>query len=86
MLTYDDVAVLCRLIADSVPTLAALSENIDATREFVSPAWDDEIDEGTQTAVLKALTGDVVRLNVDISCYPLGVSTFLLFDENGNPL
>ena len=86
MLTFDDVALLCRLIADSVPEMAALSANIDATRAFVSPDWDGEIDLTDQTALLKALTGDVVRLNVNISCYPLGVSTFLIFDENGNPL
>jgi len=36
--------------------------------------------------LLKKLTGCVVATETDVNCYPLGLTTAILFDADGNPL
>lgn len=36
--------------------------------------------------MLKRLTLIIVRLNVDVNCYPLGYQTTLMFEPDGTPI
>lgn len=44
------------------------------------------ISEGTRNEMLKNLTTQVVAVNPDVNCYPMGYNTGLLFDIDGNPI
>lgn len=48
--------------------------------------WDLELSEEDHNALLKELTCDVVGTRTNLSCYPLGITTAILFDIDGNPL
>lgn len=48
--------------------------------------WDLELSQDDLNALLKELTCDVVGTHTDLSCYPLGVLTAILYDIDGNPL
>jgi len=48
--------------------------------------WDVGLAESDVNALLKALTGCVVATRTDLSCYPLGRVTQILFDSSGSPL
>jgi len=45
-----------------------------------------ELSQDDLNALLKELTCNVVGTGTDLSCYPLGVTTAILFDIDGNPL
>lgn len=47
---------------------------------------EEELSEDDVNAILKALTGCVVATRTDLSCYPLGSVTQILFDANGDPV
>jgi hypothetical protein len=47
---------------------------------------DLDMSEDDINAILKALTGCVVATRTDLSCYPLGAVTQILFDANGDPV
>jgi len=48
--------------------------------------WDLELSEDDLNALLKELTCNVVGTGTNLSCYPLGITTAILFDIDGNPL
>lgn len=48
--------------------------------------WDLELSQEDINNLLKALTGCVVATGTDLSCYPLGEVTQILFDNSGNPI
>jgi len=81
-----EIVARLQLIADSCPVIWEVSSAIAGITSIHTDDWEIEITEEEQTALLKAFTGSVVVLNVIISCYPLGVATFVLFDSDGNPL
>lgn len=81
-----DIAERVQLIASLVPELSELSAAITAVIADHDADWDVPITESVQTDLLKAFTGSVVRLGVDLACYPLGYVTEALFDEDGNPV
>lgn len=81
-----EIAERVQFIAAQCPELSWLSASIDAAIASNPDDWEVEITEPEQTALLKAFTGSVVRLNTDLACYPLGYLTEMLFDEDGNPV
>lgn len=48
--------------------------------------WDLELSTEDLNNLLKALTGCVVSTGTDLSCYPLGAETQILFDASGDPV
>ena len=84
MPTQNDVILALELVCDAVPDLATLKESIEMMRTLIPGAYDVELVDTEVTAVLKAYTGSVSRLNVDIACYPMGYPTTILFDGSGN--
>lgn len=42
------------------------------------------ISDGTRNLMLKILTTQVVALQQELNCYPLGYDTAILFDQDGN--
>lgn len=48
--------------------------------------WELELSEDDHNALLKELTCNVVGTRTNLSCYPLGLVTAVLFDVDGNPL
>jgi len=48
--------------------------------------WDLELSQDDLNALLKELTCNVVGTGTDLSCYPLGATTAILFDIDGHPL
>jgi hypothetical protein len=48
--------------------------------------WDLELSQDDLNNLLKALTGCVVATGTSLNCYPLGLTTAILFDENGEPV
>lgn len=53
---------------------------IDGNEDY----WGLELSEEDLNALLKELTCDVVGTGTDLSCYPLGLDTAILFDIDGN--
>jgi len=51
-----------------------------------APILGGAISDGTRNAMLKILTVNVVALQQQLNCYPLGYDTGLLFDIDGNPI
>lgn len=48
--------------------------------------WELELSQDDLNALLKELTCNVVGTGTNLSCYPLGVVTAILFDIDGNPI
>lgn len=81
-----DIAARLNVIADLCPVLWEVSSAIAGITAIHTDDWEIEITEEEQTAILKAITGFAVLLNVQVNCFPLGLTTSILFDEDGNPL
>ena len=47
--------------------------------------WELELSQDDLNALLKDLTGCVVATGTSLNCYPLGLTTAILFDADGNP-
>lgn len=47
---------------------------------------DLELSQDDKNAMLRSLTGCVVGTDTDLNCYPLGLSTAIMFDVDGNPV
>lgn len=84
MPTQNDVILALEHVCDGVADLATIKASLEAMRTLVEGAYDVELTDGEQTAVLRAYTGNVSQLNVSVACYPLGYPTTVLFDEDGN--
>jgi len=81
-----DIAARVNDLVDLCPILSELSTGVaDAIAAHVDD-WEIEITETEQTDLLKAITGFIVLLNVHLNCYPTGLTTAVLFDENGDPV
>jgi len=81
-----DIATRINELSHLFPVLDQLSDSIDAAIALHSDDWEIEITEEEQTAALKAITGLIVLLDVNLACYPTGATTAILFDENGDPV
>lgn len=84
MLTQNDVILALEHVCDAVPDLDAIKTAIELTRTLVPGAYDVPLTDEEETDVLKAYTGNVSVMNLDLSCYPLGYPTTVLFDADGN--
>lgn len=80
-------------VADKIQVLSAVLPGLDELSTSIAFIIASHTDDWTvaltpedRTELLKALTGFVVALNVNIACYPLGYTDTALFDEDGNPL
>jgi len=87
-----DVVALLQVVLLGAETVGAAIEVIDAINDALTlltivdePAYDDLTLE-QKTDVLKRCTKIVVNLNLNLSCFPLGYTTTLLFDLDGNPI
>ena len=74
------------VLAQVNPDLNYLALNIAAAIATHPDDWTVPLSPADRTDLLRALTGFVVALNCDIACYPLGYTTTILFDEDGNLL
>lgn len=61
---------------------AVIQDWIDDNEDY----WDLELSQDDHNALLKELTGNVVGTRTDLACYPLGLTTALLYDVNGDPV
>lgn len=84
--TYDNIAEWMTLISEASPILTLITSSIEAERALNEEIWADEMTLDEWNATLKALTAFVVRLQINLACYPLGFVTTVLFDEDGNPV
>ena len=80
----NDLILALEHICDAVSDLATLKAQIEANRVLIEGAYDVDVTEEEETAILKAFTGEVSRLDIDLACYPLGYPTTILFDTDGN--
>ncbi len=81
-----DIAARIYDVSNQSDLLAELTAAIVEAIDTHLDDWEVEISQEDQSAILKALTGFVVSLNINLSCYPLGLTTAVLFDEDGNPV
>lgn len=80
------VADNIQLLADTLPELSELSSGIaDAIADHTDD-WTITLTPEQKGAVLKSLTGFVVSLGLDLACYPVGYTTAIFFDTDGNPV
>lgn len=55
--------------------------------QVTNPIWAlTNITTDERNEHLKKLTGCVVGSETDLNCYPLGLTTAILFDANGDPV
>lgn len=90
------MAVYYQTIGDMVDNLIdqCLTNEVGALVAAWLETWKDENEEYLElefsledkNAMLKALTGCVVGTGTTLACYPLGLTTSILFDLDGNPV
>lgn len=73
-------------LAHTCPVLWEVASAIDGIISIHTDNWEIEITEAEQLAVLKSVTGCVVMLDCQVNSYPLGATTTILFDIDGNPI
>lgn len=66
-------------------TIEAINAAIDALTLAGEPTYADLPPE-LKTEVLKRCTRIVANLDLNLACYPLGFTTTILFDLDGNPI
>lgn len=80
------VADKIQALSATLPALSELSTSIAYIIAAHTDDWTVELTPADRNALLKSLTGFVVTLNLNLACYPLGYTTAILFDEDGNPI
>ena len=80
-----DVLGLLAVVELGAETVAAIQDLIDFINGEEEPDYTDLTPE-EKTEMLKKLTIIIARLGLDLNCFPVGYTTTLLFDTNGNPL
>lgn len=73
------------IIGAAAEIIAAITDALDLLSIVEEPAYADMTLE-QKTDVLKRCTKIVANLDLNLSCYPLGYVTTLLFDLDGNPI
>lgn len=87
---FIDVLALLEVLLLGAETAGAVVEVINAIEDAIEllsivdePAYTDMTLE-QKTEVLKRCTRIVANLDLDLACFPLGYTTTLLFDNEGN--
>lgn len=88
----EDVLALLVILRDVAEAVSLASEIIDS----LSAAYDllfglgepsySELSLEEKTEILKRCTKIVANLDINLNCYPLGYTTTILFDTDGNPV
>jgi hypothetical protein len=87
-----DVIALLNVVLLGAETVGAITSIIDAINAAITdltpvtePAYTDLTLE-EKTDMLKLCTKIVANLDLDLACFPLGYTTTILFDLDGNPI
>jgi len=87
-----DVLALLALLRDVSEGLslgAEIIDNLTAAYDLLfglgEPSY-AELDDEAKTIILRRCTIIVANLALNLSCYPLGYTTTILFDLDGNPV
>lgn len=79
------IILFLELVAIGEETVETVTEVLTLLGLVPDRSFDDLTLE-EKTEVLKECTKIVANLNLDLACYPLGHTTTLLFDLDGNPI
>lgn len=82
---YIDFLWLFGLIQWAQDVVEKIEELSDALALHNEPTYADLTPE-QKTEILKRCTRIVANLDLDLACYPLGYTTTILFDKDGNPV
>lgn len=89
---FIDVIALLEVVLLGAQTVGAAIEIVNAIEDAIDlmsivnePAYTDLTLE-QKTEVLKRCTKIVANLQLNLSCFPMGYTTTLLFDLDGNPI
>lgn len=81
--------VILRDVAEALSLAAEIIDDLTSAYDLLfglgEPSY-AELDDEAKTAILKRCTKIVANLDLTINCYPLGFTTTILFDHDGNPL
>lgn len=80
-----DIVGLLELVAIGAEVVDAINALIDLLTITEEPSYADLTLE-QKTFILKRCTKIVANLDVNLACYPMGYTTAILFDEDGNPV
>jgi len=76
-------------VSEGLGLAAEIIENLTSAYDLLfglgEPSY-AELDDEAKTAILKRCTKIVANLGLNLSCYPLGYTTTILFDLDGNPV
>jgi len=88
----EDLLFIIQLIHDvaeaaheGAEIIADLQAAYDVLFGIGDPQYTD-MDLDSKTLLLKRCTKIVANLDLDLACYPLGYTTAILFDLDGNPV
>lgn len=89
---YVDVIALLEVVLLGAEAVGAAAEVIAAIQDALDllsianePSYSD-LSLEQKTVVLRRCTKIVANLDLDLNCFPLGYTTTLLFDLEGNPV
>lgn len=82
---FIDILGILQVLALGAETLEQISDLITFISGEPEPDYSDLTPE-QKTEMLKELTKVIARLGLDLNCFPVGYTTTLLFDTDGNPL
>lgn len=80
-----DIVGLLGLVTLGAEAVSAVGELISILTGEPQPDYSDLTYE-EKKALLRELTLIVVRLGLDVNCYPLGSETTKLYNEDGSPV
>ena len=78
----DNIAAMC----DAYFVFAPLKEIIIVWKAVNFGLLNTGMTQFAKNDALKILTTNVVGMESDLNCYPLGYTTAMLFDIDGNPI
>lgn len=87
-----DVIALLQIVLAGAEFVGAVAETINAINDAIDllsiaeePSYVD-LDYDDKVRLLKQCTKIVANLGLNLSCYPMGYTTTILFDRDGNPV
>lgn len=80
-----DLIGLLEIVALGAETVGAITTLLDAIATEPQPDYSG-LTDAQKLDLLKRCTMIVVRLNVEVNCMPMGATTAICFDSDGNPI